>query len=110
MWSFLGLVLTTTIILIIIFLGLVYLKAPVYRLNKGNLIQLFELALAGDATERDWDVFLEMPIRYDDQLEQIRLECIELTEKEAATINSKGRLYLNEKARGSLAAFIKRLS
>lgn len=110
MWSFFGLVLTTTIVLLIIFLGLVYLKAPVYRLEKPNLIRLFELALAGEATESDWDVFLEIPIRYDEELEAIRVECVELTENGDAAINSQGKLLLSDQARELLAGFVERLS
>jgi len=109
-WSFLSLVLITTLALLVIFIGLVYLKAPVYRLDKNNLVSLFELALAGEATESDWDVFLEVPIRYDDELEKIRLECVELTEKEAAFVDSKRRLCLDDTARAILTGFVKTLS
>lgn len=110
MWPFLSLLFITTIVLLVIFFGLVYLKAPVYRLDKKNLISLFELALAGEATENDWDVFLEMPIRYDDELEAIRVECVKLTEKEAVFVDSHRRLCLDDSAEFALNRFIKALS
>lgn len=110
MWPFLSLVAVTTFVLLLIFLGLVYLKAPVYRLTKSNFIRLFELVLAGEANESDWDVFLEVPIRYDDELEGIRLKCVELTEREAVYVDAHKRLCVSEEGRRSLEEFRSKLS
>ena len=110
MWSFLGLVAITTLVLLVIFAGLVYLKAPVYRLEKNNLIRLFKLVLEGEATESDWDVFIDIPIRYDDDLEKIRLQCAELTEQDAIYANSQRRLCCTADGKRALTDFINQLS
>jgi len=110
MWSLIGLTSVITLVLLVIFLGLVYFKPPVYRLTAKNLIILFELALSGEATESDWDIFISVPIRYDDELEKIRLACEELTEKKAVYADSKRRLCVEPEARRALEDFIQTLS
>ncbi|MEQ9021699.1 MAG: hypothetical protein RLN82_02955 [Pseudomonadales bacterium] len=110
MWSLIGLTAGITLVLLVIFLGLIYFKPPVYRLTAKNLITLFELALSGEATESDWDIFIGVPIRYDDDLENIRLTCEELTEKKAVYADSKRRLCLEPEARRALEGFIQALS
>lgn len=110
MWSLIALTAVITLVLLVIFLGLIYFKPPVYRLTAKNLITLFELALSGGATESDWDIFIGVPIRYDDELESIRLVCEELTEKKAIYADSKRRLCLEPEARQALEEFIQALS
>ncbi len=110
MLSLIGLTVLITLVLIVIFLGLIYFKPPVYRLTGKNLISLFELALSGEATESDWDVFIGMPIRYNDDLENIRLACEDLTETKAVYADSKRRLCLEPEARSALESFIQDLS
>lgn len=110
MTSFISLVIVTTLFMLIIFTGLLCLKSPLYRLSKRNLIHLFELAVAGKATESDWDVFIEVPIGYDDELEGIRLECVNLTEEKAVFVDSRKRLVVNDLAIGVLVGLISRLS
>ena len=87
-----------------------YLKAPVYRLEKNNLIRLFKLVLEGEATESGWDVFIDIPIRYDDDLEKIRLQCAELTEQDAIYANSQRRLCCTADGKRTLTDFINQLS
>lgn len=106
MLSLLGLTVLITLVLLVIFLGLIYFKPPVYRLTEKNLVSLFELALSGDATESDWDIFISVPIRYDDDLENIRLVCEELTEAKAVYADSKRRLCLEPEARLVLEDFV----
>lgn len=67
-------------LLLSIFGLLAILKRPVYRLTASNVKRLLELVLAGEATEDDWNVFIEMPIRYDDRLEEVRLRSAEITD------------------------------
>ncbi len=73
----------TLILALVIFVGLFAMflgnKEPVYRLQRENLICLFEMLLKGEASEDDWNVFIEMPIRHDESLEEIRAFCIEIT-------------------------------
>lgn len=56
---------------------LTYLR-PTYRVNASQLIVLFDQVLAGRASAQDWLVFTAMPIRYDPDLEALRLECVAL--------------------------------
>lgn len=110
MWSLIGLTVVITLVLLVVFLGLIYFKPPVYRLTEKNLLTLFELALSGEATESDWEIFIGVPIRYDDGLEKIRQACESLTEKKAIYADSKRRLCLEPEARRDLEAFIQALS
>ena len=55
---------------------------PVYRLEASNLISLFELVLAGEATDNDWHVFIGIPLRHDPFLRRIQRRCELLTETE----------------------------
>lgn len=80
------------LMLVGLFLLLYLIKRPVYRLDKNNLICLFEMLLADQASEDDWNVFIEMPIRYDDYLESIRCHCIELTDSDIQLVSGKARL------------------
>lgn len=71
---------------------LVFVKigTPVYRLERKNLIVLLKLVIDGEATDNDWEVFLGVPIRHNDQLEDIRLRCCDISEREY--LGSPGRL------------------
>ena len=70
----------TLVLLLVIFSFLAVLKRPVYQLTRENVVRLLELVLAGEASEDDWNVFVEMPIRYNDELESIRQQCLEISE------------------------------
>ena len=58
------------------------LGAPVYRLDKNNVITLLELVLAGNATENDWHVFMGIPLRHCEFLQAIQQRCSDLSETE----------------------------
>ncbi|MDN3638569.1 hypothetical protein QWY82_07105 [Simiduia curdlanivorans] len=62
---------------LVIVASLTYLR-PTYRVNASQLIVLFDQVLAGRASTQDWLVFTAMPIRYDPDLEAIRLQCLVL--------------------------------
>jgi len=55
---------------------------PVYRLEKSNIVALLKLVVEGTATDNDWEVFLNIPIRHNDELEAIRMRCSEISERE----------------------------
>ena len=57
------------------------LKRPVYQLTTENVARLFEQVLNGEASEDDWDVFIEIPIRYNDDLEKVRQSSIDIYEQ-----------------------------
>ena len=56
--------------------------APVYQLDKNNVIRLLELVLAGDATENDWHVFIGVPLRHNADLRLVQQRCSDLGETE----------------------------
>ena len=78
--------LLTFLFILVVFAGVAALKRPVYRLTHDNLIKLFDLVLAGEASEDDWNVFVEMPIRYNDDLELVRLECAEIADNDGGIV------------------------
>ena len=55
---------------------------PVYRLEKSNIVALLKLVVEGKATDNDWEVFLGVPIRHNDELEAVRMRCSEISERE----------------------------
>lgn len=83
------------------------LKKPIYQLGKENLISLFEMLLSGQASEDDWNVFLEIPIRHDPFLESFRARCIGLGEGEVRA-SSEG-VFLTERAKKEIESMIREL-
>lgn len=59
---------------------LLWVKTPVYRVKREYVQRLFEWILLGQATENDWRVFCDYPIRHDELLEKMRTRCAELDE------------------------------
>ena len=47
-----------------------------------NVIELLRMVLAGQATESDWDVFIGVPIRHDPELDKVREQCEDISERE----------------------------
>ncbi|HEY8385046.1 MAG TPA: hypothetical protein VIK82_02405 [Porticoccaceae bacterium] len=60
----------------------VWVRMPVYRVEKCNVEKLLELVIAGRATASDWDVFTGIPIRHDPELETVRRRCLDIAERE----------------------------
>lgn len=54
--------------------------APVYRLERHNIIQLLELVVSGQATEADWAVFEAIPIHRDSLLREIQQRCLSIAD------------------------------
>ena len=77
----LTLVLTFVVILIVMWVFIRW-GAPVYRLDKSNVVALLELILAGEANESDWHVFVGIPMRHDETLFAIQQRCSEIAETE----------------------------
>ena len=89
--SGLALFAVTLLILLGIFAFLALLKRPVYQLTEENVVRLLELVIERQASEDDWNVFVDMPIRYNDELETIRRRCIEIFEQD--TEPKQGNLF-----------------
>ena len=56
--------------------------APVYRVERENVIQLLELVVSRQAMDNDWQVFAAQPIRHDDQLAVVQQRCLDVAETE----------------------------
>ncbi len=66
----------------LLFWGLVRLRNPIFRRDLDSSISLVEQVLTGQANEHEWDAFVEMPIRHDPELNELRLRCREINEIE----------------------------
>lgn len=80
--TFLLTLVMTFIFVLAAILVFVRIGTPIYLVKKRNLVTLFNMVLDGHATENDWQVFLGVPIRHNDRLEDIRRRCCELSERE----------------------------
>ena len=89
--SGLALFVVTLFILLGVFTFLAILKRPIYQLTEDNVVRLLELVLEGQASEDDWNVFVDMPIRYNDELEAIRWRCMEIFDQD--TEPKRGHLF-----------------
>lgn len=65
------------LIIALLFALFVWVKTPIYRVDKPRMIRVLEMVLTGQATENDWRMVFAMSIRYDPELEEIRQQaCI----------------------------------
>ena len=99
--------LVTLSALLLIFVFVALLKRPIYRLSRENVINLLELVLSNQATEDDWNVFVEMPIRHDDELESVRKRCFALSEQSGFSGQSKPSF--SQAQRQEIALLVSRL-
>lgn len=88
--SFFITLLLTFVVIFSAFILFIKIAPPVYRLEKSNVIALLVLVVEEKATDSDWDVFLGVSIRHDDQLEAIRVHCCDISEREY--LGQSGRL------------------
>ncbi len=70
----------TTIVLLLVIVILSKTKSAYYRPQRRDVQRLLEWVLLGQATENDWRVFCDIPIRHDEFLESIRVQCTEIEE------------------------------
>lgn len=70
----------TAMVLLLVIVILSKTKSAYYRPEAADVQRLLEWVLLGQATENDWRVFCDIPIRHDDFLESIRIRCIEIEE------------------------------
>ena len=73
-------VLGSVIISVIFFAVLNWVKTPHYRPDANSVRRLLQWVLLEQATENDWRIFCDYPIRHDELLESIREQCAELEE------------------------------
>lgn len=71
----------TTIFLLFFFAALIFGGTPGYRINRKQVLDLLGFAQKGTLSFERWYEFLNMPITTDEQLELVRIKCIEFEEK-----------------------------
>lgn len=108
MVNFLLTVFLSFIVILVALLVFRYISPPVYRVEAVNIKRLLESALNSDVTSADWDVFIEIPIRHDSELEQIRRECAMLTLSEIS--ERQGIMIFSATARQKLMDFHKQIN
>jgi len=81
-----------------------FVAPPVYRVESINIKRLLESALNSGVTSTDWDVFIEIPIRHDPELDQIRRECAMLTVSEVS--ERQGIMVFSDAGRRKLMDFL----
>ena len=92
MSSFIFTVLLSFVILVIALVLFRHVGVPVYQVQAVNVQAILKLAISGQATASDWDVFINIPIRHDIELDKIRYECAmlapEITEQQGVLVFS----------------------
>ena len=77
-----------------------YVGLPVYRVEAINIKKLLESVLDERASEADWDVFIGMPIHQNPQLDDIRVQCAMLADKEMTL--KQGRVIFSDSGRAQI--------
>lgn len=102
--SFIVTVMLSFVFLVVALVLFCYVGVPVYQVRALNVQNIIKLALSGQATASDWDVFIGIPIRHDMELDQIRYECAmladDITERE-------GKLVFSQASRHKLTELLK---
>lgn len=58
-------------------------QSPVYRPDIDKVQAMLTRLLEGQLPDHEWQFFLDMPIRHDPNLEDIRLKCLQIVEENA---------------------------
>lgn len=94
----------TLVVILGVTLALVLGKAPVYRPTRESIQSLMTQVLEGEASDQQWQFFLDMPIRHDPELEKLRLECAQMQEQfglrprnDKARLTEAGQIRLRHK-------------
>ena len=89
--------LATIVLSVVVFAVVVsmflWVRAPGYRLERRNVIQLLEMVVEGRASENDWRVFVGVPLRHDPYLEQVRQQCMDIEERTYMGKRRSGALF-----------------
>ena len=108
MANFLLTVVLSFFVILVALLVFRYISPPVYRVEAINIKRLLESALNSDVTSADWDVFIEIPIRHDPQLEEIRHECAMFTASEIS--ERQGMMVFSRTARQKIVDFLEQVN
>ena len=106
MSSFIVTAILTFVVLVIALVLFRYVGVPVYQVRAVNVQAILELAISGQATQSDWDVFIGIPIRQDAELDQIRYECVMLTDD---ITKRQGKLVFSQSSRQKLTELLEQV-
>jgi hypothetical protein len=106
MSSFLVTVLLSFIVLVLALVLFRFVGVPVYQVRAINVQAFLNLAISGQATSSDWDVFIGIPIRHDLELDKIRCECAMLADE---ITERQGKLVFSESSRQTLTNLLKQV-
>ena len=106
MSSFIVTAILTFVVLVIALVLFRYVGVPVYQVRAVNVQAILELAISGQATQSDWDVFIGIPIRQDPELDQIRYECAMLTDDIA---ERRGKLVFSQSSRQKITELLEQV-
>lgn len=104
--SFIVTVLLSFVIIVIVLVLFRYVGVPVYQVRSDNVQAILELAISGQATQSDWDVFIGIPIRQDIELDQIRYECAMLSDD---ITERQGKLVFSQSSRQKLTELLEQV-
>lgn len=75
------LVFVVTLLVVLTLVGtLAFGRAPAYRPEREQIVDLLQGVLDGTTNPVRWDLFIGMPIQHDEALESIRVQCVILHE------------------------------
>lgn len=78
---FLTLLLSLSAFVIVVW-TLMHLRTPRFRMDRDSFIKGLEDVISGQASESEWRALVACPMRHDPKLEQLRLECLKIEERE----------------------------
>ena len=104
--SFITTVLLSFLILVIALVLFSFVGVPVYQVRAVNVQAFLKLAISGQATVSDWDVFIGIPIRHNAELDKIRCECAMLADE---ITERQGKLVFSESSRQTLTHLLQQV-
>jgi len=70
------------LIFALIIWAFMHMRTPRFRMERKDFLKGLEDVIAGQADDNEWRVLTGYPMRHDPALERLRLECLEIEERE----------------------------
>ncbi|SBT17168.1 hypothetical protein MGA5115_01270 [Marinomonas gallaica] len=78
-------------------------RMPYYQVDQEGCIKVLQEAVSGSLLERDWHIFIGMQVRYDNEIEALRLACLEVDDRHVInTVTKNGKVYMVFSKQGTL--------
>lgn len=76
---------------------------PYYQVDQEGCVKLLQAAVAGTLLERNWHVFIGMEVRYNSEIESLRVACLNIDEHHVVnTVAKNGQIYMVFSKQGTL--------